>query len=120
MPQSEIVQAYVEYDPQGTLLVTSCTPNFPASPQDDKQLEPNPLADWPHEEWDLVEGVVVSMKPYGVFVKVDDVVGLLHISGVSQKRVPSLKAVFKVCGQQLLVWTSSLWYLTRCGSPLKA
>lgn len=44
-----------------------------------------------------MEGVVVSMKPYGVFIEVDGVVGLLHISQVSSQRVSSLDAIFKVC-----------------------
>lgn len=97
MPHSAVFQAYDRYDFQGTPLVTSCSPIPPASPQDDKQLKPSPLADWPHERGYLVEGVVVSMKPYGVFIEVDGVVGLLHISQVSSQRVSSLDAIFKVC-----------------------
>jgi len=83
VPQSAVVQANVRYEHHGTPLITSCIPIPPDSPQAHKELKPRPpLTDWPHNACDLVEGVVVSMKPYGVFIKVDDVVGLLHISEV--------------------------------------
>jgi len=60
------------------------------------------MTDWPYELGDIVVGVVVSIKQYGAFIKVDDVVGLLHISDISRKRVNSVGSIFKVWGQQLL------------------
>ncbi|KAK4536214.1 hypothetical protein CDCA_CDCA07G2239 [Cyanidium caldarium] len=44
----------------------------------------------------LVQGVVRGSKPYGVFVEVAGVAGLLHISQVSHSHVADLNAVFTV------------------------
>ncbi|MDJ0557239.1 MAG: S1 RNA-binding domain-containing protein [Microcoleaceae cyanobacterium MO_207.B10] len=46
----------------------------------------------------LVEGKVVGVKPFGVFVDLDGVTGLLHITQISQKRIESLSTVFSVGG----------------------
>lgn len=51
----------------------------------------------------LVQGKVVNLKPYGVFVELAaGVTGLLHIKQVSQKRVESLESIFEV-GETLKV-----------------
>lgn len=44
----------------------------------------------------LVEGQVVNLKPYGVFVEFDSSIGLLHINQVSQKRISALDEFFSV------------------------
>lgn len=44
----------------------------------------------------LIEGKIVGVKPFGVFVDLDGVTGLLHITQVSQKRVDSLPTIFSV------------------------
>lgn len=42
----------------------------------------------------LLEGKVVGVKPFGVFVDLEGLTGLLHITQVSQKRVDSLSTIF--------------------------
>jgi small subunit ribosomal protein S1 len=42
----------------------------------------------------LIEGKVVSLKPFGVFVDFEGTTGLLHINQVSKNYVASLNAVF--------------------------
>jgi len=44
----------------------------------------------------LVEGKVVSIKPFGVFVDFEGLTGLLHIKQVSQNFIESLPAVFQI------------------------
>jgi small subunit ribosomal protein S1 len=44
----------------------------------------------------LVEGKIVSIKPFGVFVDFDGITGLLHIKQVSQNFIESLPSVFQV------------------------
>lgn len=44
----------------------------------------------------LVEGKVVSIKPFGVFVDFDGITGLLHIKQVSQNFIESLPTVFQI------------------------
>lgn len=48
----------------------------------------------------LVEGQIVSLKPYGAFVSFDGVTGLLHINQISQNYVDSLPNLFKA-GQDI-------------------
>lgn len=48
----------------------------------------------------LVEGEVVGIKPFGVFVDLEGVTALLHINQVSKKYVDSLNSVFHI-GQQI-------------------
>jgi small subunit ribosomal protein S1 len=43
----------------------------------------------------LIEGTVVSLKPFGAFVEFDGCTGLLHISQVSKKAVNDLEKVFQ-------------------------
>jgi len=50
----------------------------------------------------LVDGVVVKIQPYGVFIDLDGVTGLLHIKQVSNARIESLESLFTV-GQELKV-----------------
>ncbi len=54
------------------------------------------------EEGALVTGTIVNMKPYGVFVDLDGVTGLLHIKEVSGVHIDSLNTIFKV-GQEIKV-----------------
>jgi small subunit ribosomal protein S1 len=44
----------------------------------------------------LVEGKVASIKPFGVFVDLEGITGLLHIKQVSQSMVSSLTTVFQI------------------------
>jgi small subunit ribosomal protein S1 len=44
----------------------------------------------------LVEGTVVSLKPFGVFVEFDGITGLLHIKQISKNYVESLPGLFQV------------------------
>jgi small subunit ribosomal protein S1 len=44
----------------------------------------------------LVEGKIVSIKPFGVFVDFEGTTGLLHINQVSKNYVASLEAVFQI------------------------
>jgi small subunit ribosomal protein S1 len=44
----------------------------------------------------LVEGKVMGVKPFGVFVDIEGVTGLIHIKEVSQKYVESLPNLFPV------------------------
>ncbi|WAL62184.1 S1 RNA-binding domain-containing protein [Thermocoleostomius sinensis A174] len=44
----------------------------------------------------LVEGRVVGIKPFGVFVDFDGTTGLLHINQISKNYVSSLESVFQV------------------------
>ena len=48
----------------------------------------------------LVKGKVTSIQPFGVFVDLNGVSGLLHIKQVSQNYIESLPALFKV-GQEI-------------------
>lgn len=44
----------------------------------------------------LVEGKITAIKPFGVFVNLDGVNGLLHIKQVSQNYIQSLPSIFQV------------------------
>ncbi len=44
----------------------------------------------------LVEGKVMGVKPFGVFVDIEGVTGLIHIKEVSQKYVESLATLFPI------------------------
>ena len=59
------------------------------------------------EPGQLVEGTVASIKPYGVFVNLDNVTGLLHIKQVSNSHVDSLTALFRI-GQPIKVMIADL------------
>lgn len=52
------------------------------------------------EPGQLVEGKITGIKPFGIFVDLNGVSGLLHIKQVSQKYIESLEALFQV-GQML-------------------
>ncbi|MGF1481116.1 MAG: S1 RNA-binding domain-containing protein [Cyanophyceae cyanobacterium] len=54
------------------------------------------------ERGQLVAGKVASIKPYGVFVDLDEVTGLLHIKQVSGSHIDSLNTLFKI-GQPIQV-----------------
>jgi small subunit ribosomal protein S1 len=51
----------------------------------------------------LMQGKVVKIQPYGAFVDMDGVTGLLHISQVSGSPVNALTTVFEI-GQQISVF----------------
>jgi small subunit ribosomal protein S1 len=44
----------------------------------------------------LIEGTVVSLKPFGAFVEFDGISGLLHIKQISKNYIESLSTVLKV------------------------
>ncbi|MBD1849542.1 S1 RNA-binding domain-containing protein [Cyanobacteria bacterium FACHB-502] len=44
----------------------------------------------------LIEGKVVSMKPFGVFVEFDGTTGLLHINQISKNYIADLNQVFEI------------------------
>merc|ERR1711981_457525 len=44
---------------------------------------------------DLVQGVVQALKPYGAFVEVGGMSGLLHISQISYDRIEDLEQVLQ-------------------------
>lgn len=50
----------------------------------------------------LVTGKIANIKPYGVFVELDGMTGLLHRSQISEKPVPMLEDLFKI-GQEVRV-----------------
>ena len=54
------------------------------------------------ERGKLIEGKVVSIKPYGVFVDLDGITGLLHIKQVSGSHIDSLPNLFNL-GQEIKV-----------------
>jgi small subunit ribosomal protein S1 len=45
---------------------------------------------------DAIAGIVRGIKPYGVFVDIDGVSGLLHISEISQEHIDTPHSVFSV------------------------
>jgi small subunit ribosomal protein S1 len=47
------------------------------------------------EKGQLVEGKIVNVKPYGAFVDLNGITGLLHIRQVSEGRVEGIEAFFK-------------------------
>jgi small subunit ribosomal protein S1 len=49
---------------------------------------------------DVIEGIVKALKPYGAFVEVGGMSGLLHISQISMDRITDLEAVLQP-GQRL-------------------
>lgn len=56
---------------------------------------------------ELVEGTVANLKPYGVFVDIGGVTGLLHIRQISKARIPSLDDLFHE-GQSVKVLISEV------------
>ncbi len=67
----------------------------------------------------LREGKVVSLKPYGAFVDLEGVTGLLHISEISNLPIPSLPSLLRV-GQNIKVIISQIdEYKNRISLTLK-
>jgi small subunit ribosomal protein S1 len=58
-------------------------------------------------EHSLMSGKVVSIKPYGVFVDLRGITGLLHITQISNNSIESLTPIFKI-GQELKVVISEI------------
>ena len=59
------------------------------------------------EEGILMTGTVSNIKPYGIFVDLNGVTGLLHITEISGTRIHSLEELFTV-GQELKVMIISI------------
>ena len=50
----------------------------------------------------IVEGKVVGIKPYGVFIELEDnTIGLLHISEISDNYVEDINKVVKIIKDNL-------------------
>ncbi|WP_423363183.1 CvfD/Ygs/GSP13 family RNA-binding post-transcriptional regulator [Mycoplasma sp. P36-A1] len=50
-----------------------------------------------HRKGDIVEGKIISIKPYGAFIVLDnDETGLLHISEISHDYVKSVDSLLKI------------------------
>ena len=72
------------------------------------------------EEGALMDGRVVNIKPYGVFVDLQGATGLLHIKEISGARVESLNNVFEV-GQEIKVVIKQIdEYQNRMSLSIKA
>ncbi|NJL97997.1 MAG: S1 RNA-binding domain-containing protein [Synechococcaceae cyanobacterium SM2_3_2] len=52
------------------------------------------------ERGQVVEGKITGIKPFGVFVQIDDATGLLHIKQISESFIRSLEDLFQV-GQSI-------------------
>lgn len=52
----------------------------------------------------VVEGTVQTVKPYGAFIDIGGVSGLLHISQISHDRLTTVETVLSP-GDKLKVWT---------------
>ena len=48
------------------------------------------------ERGQVVEGTITGIKPFGVFVQIDDATGLLHIKQISESFIRSLEDLFQV------------------------
>lgn len=51
---------------------------------------------------DIVTGTISGIKPYGIFVKLNDTFGFCHISNVSKNFIKNLNDLFKI-GQSVKV-----------------
>jgi small subunit ribosomal protein S1 len=54
------------------------------------------------QEGEVVQGKVVKLQPYGVFIDFDGIAGLLHIKQISNAHISSLSSVFDV-GEEVKV-----------------
>ena len=72
------------------------------------------------EEGALIDGRIVNIKPYGVFVDLQGATGLLHIKEISGARVESLNNIFEV-GQEIKVVIKQIdEYQNRMSLSIKA
>ena len=72
------------------------------------------------EEGALMDGRIVNIKPYGVFVDLQGATGLLHIKEISGARVESLNNIFEV-GQEIKVVIKQIdEYQNRMSLSIKA
>ncbi|GFH09610.1 30S ribosomal protein S1, chloroplastic [Haematococcus lacustris] len=62
----------------------------------------------PFKVYDVVEGVVQSVQPYGAFVDLGGFVGLLHITQISHNRVEDVQSILKEGDKLKRVVTSPL------------
>lgn len=71
-------------------------------------------------EGDIVEGVVSRVMPFGIFVDIGGVEGLIHISELSWSRLESTEGVLKI-GEQVTVKIKSInWQDQRIGLSLRS
>ncbi|NJK40272.1 MAG: S1 RNA-binding domain-containing protein [Acaryochloridaceae cyanobacterium SU_2_1] len=82
----------------GTQLTASI---LEADPERDKLVLSNRMAEQSSrmselEIGQLVQGTVADLKPFGAFVQLGGITGLLHIKEVSQNFVPNLAAILRI------------------------
>lgn len=66
-----------------------------------RKAEDNPWANMKFQVGDVVEGTVVSMKPFGAFVEIaDGLEGLVHISNITHQRIAKPQDVLEL-GQKI-------------------
>jgi 4-hydroxy-3-methylbut-2-enyl diphosphate reductase len=66
-----------------------------------RKAEDNPWLNVPYQVGDIVEAKVVSMKPFGAFVELDNgLEGLVHISNITAKRIAKPQDVLEL-GQEV-------------------
>ncbi|CRG97666.1 conserved Plasmodium protein, unknown function [Plasmodium gallinaceum] len=46
--------------------------------------------------YDVIEADIIHISKYGIMVKFCDIVGLIHVSEISKKRIPNLNNLFKI------------------------
>ena len=56
---------------------------------------------------DLTNGTVVNLKPYGAFVDIGGITGLLHVREISRKRIESIESLLEV-GQKIKVTIANI------------
>lgn len=62
-----------------------------------RKLEDNPWANLKVQVGDVVEGPVVSLKPFGAFVEIQEgLEGLVHISNITHKRISKPQDVLEI------------------------
>lgn len=49
-----------------------------------------------HKVGDIISGSISGIKPYGIFIKFDDITGFCHISNVSNKFIRDLNELYKI------------------------
>lgn len=72
-------------------------PAFPPT-RTPANMQPPPPSDPPPQVGDVVEGTVMSVKPYGAFVDIGGASGLLHISQISHDRIANVDKVWGGAG----------------------
>lgn len=87
----EIQVQVIEVDEANKKLVLSARAVLRAQADEEKNAKLSAI-----EPGTILEGTVDTIKPYGAFIKIDDdITGLVHVSQISRKRIPSPDAVLK-------------------------